>query len=984
MNSFECQTCCDTYDLTRKLNKKITCIQCDYTTCNHCQKTYEKAECMNCHTGFTKTQIETLLGKTFVKNVIIKRIVDNLLLEEKKLIPDTFGLIKYNEEVARRKKLLRVGKQVFEDLPPIPIIVAKTSVEPCSKSGCKGYLHLSNTNTDGIQHLTGYNYECMMCKLKHCYRCHVAIDESADEHVCNKATLETIAQLERDTRRCPKCYTRIFKIMGCDHMCCTSCGSHFSWNTGVLLKGSSNHHYDNAIRNNAGNTEGICLNTFQDPSIPQDILSKRLSERMIYDLYTYPNKIRHHYRTNCNYDTILQARIDANNELRIRFIQNDIEERTWGQRLYMSYKTMKLKIAHREIIEIYLSGIDAILSKIHNSSSLDETQVHEEIVELVEQCNVCFESANDEFYCETTESRFVLAVPNMNDNTVVLEQKIIKNRPASAKKAKPAVEPAPKREVQLFEYQLEHFTRIHDMLEEHRIAFDLSPMGAGKTYITCKYLQLHPCENMFIICPPMLKAKWIRVAAEYGINITVLTYNEFGGTKMKQPTHNLLRRDDLIVTQNLRDAMPFENNTRDIELVRYYPTELLKDMVSKPNGIFVAFDEIQCIRNETSNTTRACRVIMNEIFNARQNRMLCISGTPFDKEQQFVTMFRNIGIQESPELFKMNMATWQNEATGFNEIMRYCERLARGDVQYALIANINRRPPWRTAQAYKVLFELFLTIIKPNLTSAITMPDRQATATLNASNVFYDLQGEDRVLCDKSIQSLLEIVDSNNAIVGQTRIQLFKSLVILESSKINTFADEVRHVLSTNPNAKVVVALSYTESLNELAEKLMEWSPLIINGEITRKNKELYIAEFQQPNTNKRLLIGNVNVISTGIDLDDKDGNFPRYVFVNPNFSIITLQQLSYRFLRSLDTKSHTTIRYVYSSTGLPEMEGNPTERYVEMDRNAEIRRAQGARSAEMRIINALIKKSTIIKSVSDDNMQMPDTYKSYRRIIRV
>jgi hypothetical protein len=51
--------------------------------------------------------------------------------------------------------------------------------------------------------------------------------------------------------------------------------------------------------------------------------------------------------------------------------------------------------------------------------------------------------------------------------------------------------------------------------------------------------------------------------------------------------------------------------------------------------------------------------------------------------------------------------------------------------------------------------------------------------------------------------------------------------------------------------------------------------------------------------------------MSTGIDLDDKDGKFPRIAFVSPNYSSINLYQLGFRFLRA-DTKSATELYFVY------------------------------------------------------------------------
>lgn len=975
---FECGNCCETYKIGR-VNKKIRCLGCEYETCNHCQKRYSKSECMACHNDFTKEQIETLLGKKFVDEVIKKQQIEDLIIDEKKLIPATEELINYNNEVERRKKLFRKGKTAFEEMPSRPTISNQSSIEPCSITNCKGYLR-TNQNTK--------IYECMLCKKEHCLRCFVEIKNA--NHTCDPDTLKSLDELNRETKRCPKCHNRIYKTEGCDHMRCTSCGSHFSWNTGVLLAHSTNHHYNGVIRNQYAGNNGMCIQTYQDPAIPKDILEPRLSVKLINCLYNYPNKIRIYFNNDCKYEKILETYSRANDDLRIRYMKNEITEKYWGQRLYINKKTLKLKLAHREIIEIYLSGIDAFQTSFYNNEDTEE-EVYKKVVALIIECNNCFNRVNDEYYYEKSETKFELALPE-EENRPVLEKKIIKKTIRVVKKA-PTKEPEPSKKVKLFEYQLEHYENIRRILETYKVGFDLSPLGAGKTYITCKYIQDHPHENVYIVCPATLKPKWTKVADEFGLKINVLTYNEVSSKKMKQPEHGLLKRDDFVETQNVNTDE--SNNTRDIEKVRFYATDKLIEMARKPRGIFVAFDEIQNIRNEGTNITRACREIMNEMYNNGVNSLLCISGTPIDKQEQFVTMYRNIGIQRDNSLYRMNLSTWINEPTGFNEIVDYCIKISEESSNvdaYRYSRSVKANPPRNVKLCYSTLHKLFIDVIKPILTSAIVMPERPQ-ATITNYNTFYRLQGENYELCQKAIKKMLEIVDNSNGIFGETRIQLFKSMILLESAKISTFAEEIEYTLNTYPNSKVVVALSYTESIKELYELVKHWNPLCVNGEITAKKKHEYIDKFQKPDLEHRVLIGNINVISTGIDLDDKDGRFPRYVFVNPTFSLITLQQLSYRFLRSLDTKSATVIRHVYSDIGLDE---NVLENIVSNNRYHDIEIQSGVitngtniriannprnKNVEFKIINALIKKSVVMKSVALDNVEMPDTYQCSLKI---
>jgi hypothetical protein len=45
----------------------------------------------------------------------------------------------------------------------------------------------------------------------------------------NKETVESAIAILRDTQLCPKCATAIYKMIGCDHITCSECMTHFCW-----------------------------------------------------------------------------------------------------------------------------------------------------------------------------------------------------------------------------------------------------------------------------------------------------------------------------------------------------------------------------------------------------------------------------------------------------------------------------------------------------------------------------------------------------------------------------------------------------------------------------------------------------------------------------------------------------------------------------------------------------------------------------------
>jgi hypothetical protein len=129
----------------------------------------------------------------------------------------------------------------------------KKFIMPCPGEDCKGYL--------------SSHYKCQLCKLYVCPDCFEIIGHNKEDvvHVCKEDNLKSAELIKKETKGCPKCGVRIFKISGCDQMWCTECKVAFSWNTGkIVIDGAIHnpHFYQYMQNNNAG----------QAPRNPGDVL----------------------------------------------------------------------------------------------------------------------------------------------------------------------------------------------------------------------------------------------------------------------------------------------------------------------------------------------------------------------------------------------------------------------------------------------------------------------------------------------------------------------------------------------------------------------------------------------------------------------------------------------------------------------------------------------------------------------------------------
>src|SRR3989304_299974 len=194
----ECPICCNNLFDT----KNITCNTCDYKVCIKCQSTYSIPICIKCKTAYSRKYLMESYSK------------------------------KYVESIYKEKKNIRFGLTTNPiTKPTIEIMssISDTNYFACPLSECRGFVK---------QEL------CGMCKSSVCNNCH---ELKKNNHTCDANILNTIKSLCKDTKECPKCKTLIFRISGCNHMCCTYCKTHFDWETNKILHTSSNNKYNNQL-----------------------------------------------------------------------------------------------------------------------------------------------------------------------------------------------------------------------------------------------------------------------------------------------------------------------------------------------------------------------------------------------------------------------------------------------------------------------------------------------------------------------------------------------------------------------------------------------------------------------------------------------------------------------------------------------------------------------------------------------------------------
>lgn len=264
-----CEICCA--KLNNSTHAPISCpFNCGLTACKTCIRKYllgttADPHCMNCKKGFSYKFLVENLNRTFCeKEYKIHR--EQLLLErEISKLPETMPIVERTKKVqVEEQKYNQVGEEISTLKKAIKKLQTKQSdiantiwhikngktgehsekrqfIMSCPNNNCRGYLSTQ--------------YKCELCEMFTCPRCSELIGHSkTDPHECNPNSVASTEAIKKETKPCPSCGIRIFKISGCDQMWCTECKVAFHYNTGRIDTGvvHNPHYYAHLSQLNRG------------------------------------------------------------------------------------------------------------------------------------------------------------------------------------------------------------------------------------------------------------------------------------------------------------------------------------------------------------------------------------------------------------------------------------------------------------------------------------------------------------------------------------------------------------------------------------------------------------------------------------------------------------------------------------------------------------------------------------------------------------
>lgn len=409
----ECSICIETF--TDKLTFK--CNACKYINCIECHKKYlltsnQDPHCISCRSVISYDIFIDKFNEKWIFDKYKKHRYEILWEKEKSLIPQTVRYIGLKKQEAvlieEKNKLIEQVRKINDSIYLLNNDALNLNTKAvtnkfkytysCPKQECKGFLNEENI--------------CEICDITVCKKCYTEIEKDLKgPHECIPELVETFNAIKKEAKPCPSCGEFISKISGCDQMFCITCGTAFSWKSGMIEKGIiHNPHAHTFFQNNPTAQQNYINNQNHNQNngcrtpIPAYTFFENINKKIFFDEVDYIKIIhrniaefRQYFRN--RFINYLANNTDKNQDIRIRFINNDIDQHSFkkilhsrDKKIYYLKQVLNTLINTYEISEIILWNI---IDNISFIDIIDNNIIS--LIQLADDTNILLNNISDDF-----------------------------------------------------------------------------------------------------------------------------------------------------------------------------------------------------------------------------------------------------------------------------------------------------------------------------------------------------------------------------------------------------------------------------------------------------------------------------------------------------------------------------------------------------------------------------------------------------------
>lgn len=442
--------------------------------------------------------------------------------------------------------------------------------------------------------------------------------------------------------------------------------------------------------------------------------------------------------------------------------------------------------------------------------------------------------------------------------------------------------------------QARHLKVILSILDKFGFALNNSALSSGKSYISMAVFKELKLKHIIYIGTLTMIEEIKELFEEFNVPTNHLyTFQSLRSIKNKQPKHGFLTRYD-------------NPKTGDIT---FEVTHKLHKLIKE--GVLLIADEIQYVRNDDSLQCIALAEIEKAIIEYKgTSKVMELSGLLGGKGEYYLNMCNRFRIIKNSKLSITHRDTGNTELLGAQELVDFCMNL-----NPILTTQIIDNKPFKGKNVAEVCFDLYTEIVQDHISDS--MPPPKSSVNIDCKNGYYNLSSKDLTYLNRAIGNLDKAsgFDSNTGNINPKNTcwsMVTKSLRHIEISKINIFISNAIKDLEANRRAKVCIGLNYNISVDLISKALSKYGVLVLCGKVQGKKRKSIMKKFNEPNTLYRVLVANIKVVNCGIKLDDRNGNYPRFVYGSSSFFFIECHQFSRRFVRGRESLSNAKLRFVY------------------------------------------------------------------------
>lgn len=564
--------------------KVVLCNNCDEITCLICLKQYKKLQCPSCLKKYDEhlfKQYYEDISNLYIDYYIFDKVPYNDTTNQ--IIVDYFKEIEIKEYIFWGKKM---------------------SIMSSGSSGfsCKKCFVVLDKN--GV---------CLQCKNKICFKCEEDYHEDRD---CNPEDLVNIENIRKKCKKCPCCFSYIYRTGGCSHMNCSYCGASFDWNKPHIIQ-KDKYTYKKLDK--------IYIN-------PE--LNKRYNEKYeeMYSKYDKQKKDKN-------------VIFSFNNENVLTFFNNLKKDKT------------KFKNVVNKLTVNYFSYIKELFNK-NQGKNLSQIEINEQInmvfkkkfynsLKKHQYCNDIYNKIVDNYY-STLEIDYVKnIIKELNEKCIIPvdiqyvfkdeTQEIVNKRTINLiKKTKNELFLTPKdnqnKTIKLLNAEQEiHAEDVKNILLKYRFCLNTSHAGSGKTYTSLYVANEIKVKRIILFCPKIMENKWLDVIKEYNnaykFKLIYFTYSEsssIGFTSNNNVYHTIPKENKICIVLN----------------------DSFKELIT--DETIIIYDEIHNIKSPSSKAFKFISSISEEAIK-KKAYVLGISATPIEHKDEINKLIKKFQLLKKHE-----------------------------------------------------------------------------------------------------------------------------------------------------------------------------------------------------------------------------------------------------------------------------------------------------------------------------------------------